>query len=82
MVVTPDQPRGIWQVDGVPLAELVDRLREREGEPLSVCGAEMAARLKVEEARLVTALDWLRSRKVLPAQDRVAIDRAAIMAEE
>jgi flavin-dependent dehydrogenase len=82
VVVTPDQPRGIWQVDGVPLAELVEGLRKCEGEKLSDCSAAMAGHLNVEEARLAAALDWLRSRKVLAAQDRVAINNAAITAEE
>jgi flavin-dependent dehydrogenase len=78
VVVTPDQPRGIWQIDGVRLAELIDGLRASDGRPLSECAPDLAARLKVKDAQLATALDWLRTRKILAAQDAVALDRAAI----
>jgi len=82
VVVTPDQPRGIWQIDGVRLTELIDRLREMEGASLSEHRASLAARLDVADLKLTTALDWLRSRKVLQMADRIALDRAAIIAAD
>jgi flavin-dependent dehydrogenase len=78
VVVTPDQPRGIWQIDGVPLAELIDGLREKENAALAECSSGLGARLGVTEAKLATALDWLRSRKILTMADTIALDRAAI----
>jgi flavin-dependent dehydrogenase len=78
VVVTADQPRGIWQIDGVPLAEMIDGLRGHEGASLSEVRAGLAARLAVADEKLATALDWLRSRKVLHMTDRIAFDRSAI----
>jgi hypothetical protein len=78
VVVTPDQPRGIWQIDGVPLAELLDALRDCEGTPLAESGAGLAARLDVTQAKLATALDWLRARKILAIAEPIALDRTAI----
>ena len=65
VVVTPDQPRGIWRVDEVPLPELIDLLRAREGQSLAEAAPELARRLGANDAQLATALAWLRARKLL-----------------
>jgi flavin-dependent dehydrogenase len=64
VVVTADQPRGIWQVDAVPLADLLDLMRDATvPDP-----AQTARRLGVSHRQLKTALDWLRFREMLPAE--------------
>ncbi|MDJ0896402.1 MAG: FAD-dependent monooxygenase [Alphaproteobacteria bacterium] len=78
VVVTPDQPRGIWRIDEVPLAELLDALRDREGHRLADCAAETAGRLAVTEPQLATALDWLRSRRLLAPGDEIRLRAEAI----
>ena len=78
VVVTPDQPRGIWRVDEVPLAELLDALRAREGHRLADCASETAGRLAVTEPQLATALDWLRSRRLLAPGDEIRLRAEAI----
>lgn len=60
VVVTPDQPRGIWRVDSVPLAELIGHLRVYEGEPIAERAPLLAKRLGVGDGNLAVALDWLR----------------------
>ena len=78
VVVTPDQPRGIWRVDSVPLAELIAHLRVYEGEPIAERAPLLAKRLGVGDGNLAVALDWLRSRRVLAAGGTVAIEPASI----
>lgn len=63
VIVTADQPRGVWRVDGVPLAELHDLVHTATApDP-----AQAARRLGVSDRQLKTALDWLRFREMLPA---------------
>lgn len=64
VVVTADQPRGIWQVDGVPVVELLDWQRTRpDGEAGSLlCAA--ARRFESTPAQIATALQWLRYRRL------------------
>ncbi|MHA1537087.1 MAG: flavin-dependent monooxygenase QhpG [Alphaproteobacteria bacterium] len=78
VVVTADQPRGIWRVDSVPLAELIAHLRAIEGEGVAERAPGLAQRLGVGQANLSVALDWLRSRRVLAGGDTVAIDLDSI----
>ena len=62
VVVTADQPRGIWQVDGVPVADLLDWRRSHDGDDLP--GAA-AARFACTPGQLATALEWLRHRRLI-----------------
>lgn len=65
VVVTPDHPRGVWQVAGVPLAELqqlAQGQRDRSG-VLVQCAAD---HFKVPPAGVAAALTWLRRRGLLP----------------
>ena len=78
VVVTPDQPRGIWRVDSVPLAELIEHLHESEGEPIAERAPLLANRMGIGVGKLAVALDWLRSRRVLAAGEMVAIEPASI----
>ena len=73
VVITADQPRGIWCVDEVPLAELLDLLMEWQGECLAGKQAALAQRLQATEGQLATALDWLRARRLLAAGEIIAL---------
>jgi hypothetical protein len=56
VVVTPEQPRGAWQVEGVTLATLLDAL----GEEPRADVATLAARCGHPAAAVGRALGWLR----------------------
>ena len=73
VVVTADQPRGIWRVDGVAVAELIDLLRAEEGRSLAETEPALARALDASPAALATALDWLRARRLLAPGERVAL---------
>ena len=62
VVVTADQPRGVWQVDGVPVVELLDWRRKHPGDDLP--GAA-AARFACTPEQAATALEWLRYRGLI-----------------
>ena len=74
VVVTPDQPRGIWRVDEVPLPELIDLLRAREGQSLAEAAPELAQRLAARETQLATALAWLRARQLLAEGEVIRLE--------
>ena len=64
VLVTPDQPRGIWQVDGVPIVALLEWYRREAGalaDPIPAAAARFAA----AEAQIGTALEWLRYRRLI-----------------
>jgi len=61
VVVTADQPRGVWRVDGVPVADLLDWRRSHDGDDLP--GA--AARFACAPGQVATALEWLRYRRLI-----------------
>ena len=82
VAVTPDQPRGIWRIDGVPLANLVDRLQDHEGATLATCIPDIGADLNINAAQLATALDWLRARRVLAHGELVAFRDGAFTVAE
>lgn len=66
VVVTPDHPRGVWQVAGVPLVELLHLLRDR-----CLATAPAAASLQLPPSQVQTAKAWLVHRGLLgPAVDR------------
>ncbi|MNG23536.1 hypothetical protein D3C84_1081540 [compost metagenome] len=50
MVITADQPLGIWHVQGVEVAELVQRLRSEPAE-------QVLAGLTAEQGRMIRS--WL-----------------------
>ena len=79
VVVTADQPRGIWRIDTVPVTELIDRLRELDGRRFGEIHPELARALSASDAQLATALDWLRARRLLAPGDRVALQDAALL---
>ncbi len=65
VVVTPDNPRGIWRVDGVPLAPLYRLARNRGGAGPDALTAEAAAALRHAPDQVRTALGWLRYRGMI-----------------
>jgi hypothetical protein len=62
VVVTADQPRGVWQVDGVPIVDLLDWRRRHDGDDLPDVAA---ARFACTPQQVATALQWLRYRRLI-----------------
>lgn len=62
VVVTPDHPRGVWQVDGVALVPLLRFLDEHRAQTRHAVIAAAARRMERAPAQVETALDWLRYR--------------------
>ena len=71
--VTPDYPRGIWQVDNVPVANLVTVLKDHAGQSLRILLPEIATRMNKTDRQVQTAIDWLRSRNVLHTGDTISL---------
>ena len=65
VVVTPDNPRGTWRVDGVPLAPLYRLAHKRGGAGPDALAAEAAAALRHAPDHVRTALGWLRYRGMI-----------------
>jgi flavin-dependent dehydrogenase len=65
VVVTADQPRGVWQVDGVPIVELLDWRRAQAPEESADLRTAAAARFRCAPDQIGTALDWLRYRRLI-----------------
>lgn len=65
VVVTPDHPRGVWQVAGVPLAELRALAQGQLDRP-DVFARSAAEHFKVPPEGIDTALGWLQQRGLLP----------------
>lgn len=65
VIVTPDHPRGVWQVAGVPLAELRALAQGQLDRP-EIFVQSAADRFKVPPAGIDAALAWLRQRGLLP----------------
>ena len=78
VVVTADQPRGIWRIDEVPLADLLDLLQKAQGESLAANQAAFARQLQASEGQLATALDWLRARRLLASGERIVLQYEAL----
>lgn len=68
VVVTADHPRGIWQIDGVPLVSLMHFL-DREWRPGGNLTIEAADRLSCQPKQIETALSWLSHRGLLVTRD-------------
>lgn len=67
VVVCPDQPRGVWQIDGVPLLPLLQQVRHYSVlSPEKV--AEFAAVCEWPDASVVRAVHWLGGRGLLTLQ--------------
>ena len=62
-MVTPDHPRGVWQVAGVPLAALWRYLQEQRPEPEA-----LAAHFDRPQEAIRMAIAWLASRGVAHAE--------------
>lgn len=65
VVVTPDHPRGVWQVAGVPLTELRALAQGQLDRP-EVFARSAAEHFKVRPEGIETALGWLRHWGLLP----------------
>ncbi|MEM7224765.1 MAG: tryptophan 7-halogenase [Pseudomonadota bacterium] len=61
VVVTPDHPRGVYQVADVPLVALLEQIESATSD------GSLAERLKVTRTQLETALAWLRYRRMIGA---------------
>ena len=59
VLISADQPRGVWQVDGVPVVSLLEWYR-REATTLADPVAAAIARFARTESQITTALGWLR----------------------
>ncbi|QPC42876.1 FAD-dependent oxidoreductase [Kaustia mangrovi] len=71
--VTPDQPRGIWMIDGVEIAALCDLLRDRQGEPAGAALEAARQALGVSPGALDTAIAWLGARRLLEPGERISL---------
>lgn len=67
VIVTPDHPRGIWRVAGVPLVPLLRALRTLSGEPLTAAADHYARRYRYPPEGCRAALAWLVSRRLVTA---------------
>ncbi len=68
VVVTADHPRGVWQIDGVPLVVLM-RFLDQDWHPGDDLTANAAEHLSCEAKQVETALGWLGHRGLLVARD-------------
>ena len=64
VVVTADQPRGVWRVEGVPVVELLDWCGTQAGSGAAVRAAA-ATRFGCAPDQIATALEWLRYRRLI-----------------
>ncbi len=65
VVVTADQPRGVWQVDGVSLVDLL-RCWEKQRHEMGEANPEtLARRIGRAPEQIATALAWLRHRRMI-----------------
>lgn len=64
VVVTPDHPRGIFQVAGVPVAPLLRHLNE-ESENTEITPEELSGFMQKPSGDVAIALDWLRYRELV-----------------
>ncbi len=59
VLISADQPRGVWQVDGVPVVALMEWYRREAGALVDPVAAAVA-RFARTESQITTALAWLR----------------------
>lgn len=60
VVVTPDQPLGVWHVDGLPLAPALRILREADPDMDANPLERVATALKIDPARAARLIAWIR----------------------
>ncbi|NNE23967.1 MAG: FAD-dependent oxidoreductase [Rhizobiales bacterium] len=61
VVVTADHPRGVWRVDDVALAPLLEMVRRSDRTGANELVEILAGQLKVRPIQVANALNWLRS---------------------
>jgi hypothetical protein len=63
VVVTPDQPLGVWRVDGILVAPVLDALRSHGGGGPDAESAQalLMSRFGLEQSRARALLDWMRA---------------------
>lgn len=71
VVVTADQPRGTYQVDGVPLVRLIDLLGFGRDAGTALA-TDLAEALDARPSQVETALDWLSYRGLLTVSQQRA----------
>jgi hypothetical protein len=71
--LTPDYPRGIWQIDHIPVAELFHILAEYDGRSYQDALPEIQTHLATSARQLKTAIEWLRYRNVLDTGDVIRL---------
>lgn len=64
VIVTADHPRGVWQVDGVPLVALLERMQEG-----SYDDQKNAIHLHVNRKQVEVARKWLVAYKLIEGQE-------------
>ncbi|MEZ5583933.1 MAG: FAD-dependent oxidoreductase [Candidatus Competibacteraceae bacterium] len=65
VIVTADHPRGIWQVEGVPLVGLWRELQARREEQPQIAVLNYAAREGLSPKQCDSALAWLTTRRLI-----------------
>lgn len=65
VVVTADQPRGVWQVDGIPIVDFLEWYRAQAAAPTRAVLEGGAARFDAAASQVATALEWLRHRRLI-----------------
>ncbi|MCB1946607.1 MAG: FAD-dependent oxidoreductase [Thauera sp.] len=67
VVVTPDQPLGVWHVDGLAVAPMLAALRAEGGSALEKGGhaALLCARFGLQPARAAAVLAWMKTQNWL-----------------
>ncbi|MBX3684430.1 MAG: FAD-dependent oxidoreductase [Thauera sp.] len=67
VVVTPDQPLGVWHLDGLAVAPMLAALRREGGDALEKAAGEalLCARFGLERARAAALLAWMRAQNWL-----------------
>ena len=65
VVLTADQPLGIWHLDGIALAPLVQALQQGALIPNHTLKAQIQQRFKLDLERVEQAYQWLRTQRLL-----------------
>lgn len=60
VVVTPDQPLGVWHVDGLPLAPVLRILREADASTPGCSVEKVSAALELDTTRAARLIAWIK----------------------